>query len=442
MSGSRRFLLTLFLFCLLVPAPGWGRVAQETLPNGLRAVLIKNPGTTSVSVDFWARAGSRFESPKSNGVSHFVEHLLFKGTSRRTAQDISREVAAAGGYFNAYTHWEYTQLHISILPSHLDLALDILADIVQNSLMTEEMVAKERKVILEEISLGKIYPPSYILNLVSKTLFSENTLAMPISGTEDSVKAIRRHDLLQYYRRQYVPNNAYLTIVGNVDGSGLPSLIREKFGSWAGKEERPSPPLPPMPQNQFREVRERKFLDQAIVVLALRAMGARDIDRPSFEIINAVLGSGGNSRLYQEIREKKALSYLVGSIYHPLSDTGFWGVYVGTDPKNVPLVKSIISQEMARIQQEPLSAQEMNDLKSYIRGRTLIRNENNSSLAEFVSQGVLSGQLLLPEDYLAKIQAVTADDVKRVAQTYLREDQRNLIILQPYPGLRLFRNLL
>jgi predicted Zn-dependent peptidase len=189
-------------------------------------------------------------------------------------------------------------------------------------------------------------------------------------------------------------------------------------------------------------VRERKFLDQAIVVLALRAMGARDADRPSFEIINAVLGSGGNSRLYQEIREKRALSYLVGSIYHPLSDTGFWGVYVGTEPKNVPLVKSIISQEMARIQQEPLSAQEMNDLKSYIRGRTLIRNENNSSLAEFVSQGVLTGHWLLPEDYLAKVQAVTADDVKRVAQTYLREDQRNLIILQPYPGLRLFRNLL
>jgi predicted Zn-dependent peptidase len=442
MPASCRFLFALFLLSLLVPAPCWGRLAQETLPNGLRAVWIKNPGTTSVSVDLWVRAGSRFESPKNNGVSHFVEHLLFKGTSRRTAQDISREVAAAGGYFNAYTHWEYTQFHISILPSHLDLALDILADIVQDSLITEEMVAKERKVILEEISLGKIYPPSYILNLVSKTLFAENPLEMPISGTEDSVRAIRRHDLLQYYRRQYAPNNACLTIVGNVDGGDLPSLIQEKFGSWAGKEGCPSPPPPPGRQNQFREVRERKFLDQAIVVLALRAMGARDTDRPPFEIINAVLGSGGNSRLYQEIREKKALSYLVGSIYHPLSDTGFWGVYVGTDPKNVPLVKSIIFQEITRIQQEPLSAREMNDLKSYIRGRTLIRNENNSSLAEFVSQGVLTGQWLLPEEYLAKIQAVTADDVQRVAQTYLREDQRNLIILRPYPGLRLFRNLL
>jgi predicted Zn-dependent peptidase len=168
----------------------------------------------------------------------------------------------------------------------------------------------------------------------------------------------------------------------------------------------------------------------------------KDLDRPPFEIINAVLGSGGNSRLYQEIREKKALSYLVGSMYHPLSDTGLWGVYVGTDPKNVPEVKSIISQEIARIQQELLSPRELNDLKSYIRGRALIRNENNSSLAEFISQGLLTGQAEMPEEYLAKIQAVTADEVKRVAQTYLREDQRNLIILQPYPGLRLFRNLL
>ena len=436
------FLLFLFISMSMLPAAGWGGVTQETLPNGLSVVLIKNPGTTSVSVDLWVAAGSRFEPPKINGISHFVEHLLFKGTSRRSAQDISREIAAAGGYFNAYTHWEYTQLHISILPAHLDLALDVLADIAQNSLLTEEMVSQERKVILEEISLGKIYPPSYILNLVSKTLFAENTLEMPISGTEDSVKAIRRPDLLQFYRRHYIPNNAYLTIVGNVDGEVVPGLIRQRFGPWPGKDKPSSSPLLPVRQNQFREVRERKFLDQAIVVLALQAVGARDIDRPSFEIINAVLGSGGHSRLYQEIREKKALSYLVGSIYHPLSDTGFWGVYVGTDPKNVPLVKSIIFQEMARIQQEPLSPQELNDLKSYIRGRTLIRNENNSSLAEFVSQGLLAGQWELPADYLAKVQAVTADDVKRVAQTYLREDHRNLIILRPYPGLRLFRNLL
>jgi predicted Zn-dependent peptidase len=442
MFGSHRSVLFLFLFCFLLPAAGWGGVAQDTLPNGLRVVLIKNPGTTSVSVDLWVRAGSRFESPPINGISHFVEHLLFKGTSRRTAQQISREIAAAGGYFNAYTQWEYTQLHISILPSHLELALDVLSDLAQNSLMTEEMVAKERKVILEEISLGKIYPPSYILNLVSKTLFADNTLEMPISGTEDSIKAIRRHDLLKFYQRQYVPNNAFLTVVGNIDGTSLHGLIRQKFGAWPGRNALPSSPPLPVRQSQFREVRERKFLDQAIVILALQAMGARDIDRPSFEIINAILGSGGNSRLYQEIREKKALSYLVGSIYYPLSDTGFWGVYVGTDPKNTSLVKSIISQEMARIQEEPISARELNDIKNYIRGRTLIRNENNASLAEFVSQGVLTGQWLLPEEYLGKIQAVTADDVQRVARTYLREDQRNLIILQPYPGLRFFRNLL
>jgi len=442
MFGHHRSVLFLFLFCFFIPAAGWGGVAQDTLPNGLRVVLIKNPGTTSVSVDLWVRAGSRFESSPINGISHFVEHLLFKGTSKRTAQEISREIAAAGGSFNAYTQWENTQLHISILPSHLELALDILSDLAQNSLMTEEMVAKERKVILEEISLGKIYPPSYILNLVSKTLFADNTLEMPISGTEDSVKAIRRQDLLKFYQRQYVPNNAFLTVVGNIDGSSLHGLIRQKFGAWPGRNDPPSSPPAPVRQSQFREVRERKFLDQAIVILALQAMGARDIDRPSFEIINAILGSGGNSRLYQEIREKRALSYLVGSIYHPLSDTGFWGVYVGTDPKNTPLVKSIISQEMARIQEEPISARELNDIKNYIRGRTLIRNENNASLAEFVSQGVLTGQWLLPEEYLGKIQAVTADDVQRVARTYLREDQRNLIILQPYPGLRFFRNLL
>ena len=442
MRVSRRFFLPFLVSFFLLPGFSRGAMFQETLPNGLRTVLIANPGTTSVSVDLWVRAGSRFETPRVNGISHFVEHLLFKGTSKRTAQDISREIAAVGGYFNAYTHWEYTQVHISILPAHLGLALEVLSDIAQNSLMTEEMIAKERKVILEEISLGKIYPPSYVLNLVTKTLFPGNTLEMPISGTDESVKSIGRQDLLQFYRHNYAPNNAFLTVVGNVNEGQVPGLIRQKLGSWSPRENSPSLPLPPVRQNQLREVRQRKFLDQAIVILALQAMGLKDLDRPPFEIINAVLGSGGNSRLYQEIREKKALSYLVGSIYHPLSDTGLWGVYVGTDPKNVPEVKSIISQEIARIQREPLSPRELNDLKNYIRGRTLIRNESNSSLAEFISQGLLTGQGEMPEDYLAKIQAVNADDVKRVAQTYLREDQRNLIILQPYPGLRLFRNLL
>lgn len=336
MFGRHRSLFFFFLFCLLTPAAGWGEVAQETLPNGLRVVLIKNPGTTSVSVDLWVRAGSRFEPPKINGISHFVEHLLFKGTSRRTAQDISREIAAAGGYFNAYTHWEYTQIHISILPAHLDLAMDVLSDIAQNSLLTEEMVAQERKVILEEISLGKIYPPSYILNLVSKTLFAENTLEMPISGTEDSVKAIRRRDLLQFYRRQYVPNNAYLTIVGNVDGEVLPGLIRQRFGSWPGKDKGSSSPLPPVRQNQFREVRERKFLDQAIVVLALQAVGARDIDRPSFEIINAVLGSGGTPACTRKSGRRRAFpTWWVPSITPsptPVSGGCTWGPTRRTSP--------------------------------------------------------------------------------------------------------------
>ncbi len=294
----------------------------------------------------------------------------------------------------------------------------------------------------EEISLGKIYPPSYVLNLVTRTLFAQNPLEMPISGTEETVKSIQRGTLLQFYRTHYRPNNALLTVIGNIDPTHAQALIQEKFSSWPTVEERPSLPSSPLRQSQFKEVRERKFLDQAIVVLTLQAMGLKDKDRPAFEIINTALGSGGSSRLYQEIREKKGLSYLVGSIYYPLSDTGLWGVYVGTNPKNVELVKSIILREIEKIQKEPLSLQELNDIKSYLQGRTLIRHESNASLAEFISQGLLTEQWEMPEDFLKKIQAVTAEDVRNVAQTYLREDQRNLIILKPYPGLRLFRNIL
>ena len=395
-----------------------------------------------MTVDLWVRTGSRFESSSQNGISHFVEHLLFKGTSRRSAQDISREIASVGGFINAYTHWEYTQIHLSLLPAHLPVAVDILADMTQNSLMTAEMVEKERKVLQEEISLANIYPPSYVLNLVSKTLFPESSLGLPISGSKDSVQAIKREDLLEFYKLRYAPNHSFLTIVGNVNPQKALEAVQSKFSSWSSGHVLLPLSSPPVRQNKFQEVRARKFLDQAIVVLALQAMGRNDIDRPAFEIINAILGSGANSRLYQEIREKKALAYLVGSLFHPLSDTGLWATYAGTNPKNIATVQTIIFQEIRKIQQEPLSAKELADIKNYIRGRILIQTENNSNLSDFIGLSFITGSWELPQEFLAKLDAVTAEDVMRVARTYLREDQWSLIILKPYPGLTLFRGLL
>jgi len=424
-----------------VAFPSAASPLQETLSNGLEVFVLENPGTASVSVDLWVKAGSRYESSKNNGISHFVEHLLFKGTSRRTAKDISRQIAAVGGSMNAFTYWEYTQLHISLLPRHLGLALEILADVAQDSLMTEEMIARERKVVLEEISLANIYPPSYVLNTVSRTLFPEHSLGLPISGTKETVQGIQRKDLVEFYKRYYVPNNGFLTVVGNVDPRGACTMIEEKFHSWARGPSVSESHLPPLRQTKQNEVRQRKFLDQAIVVIALQAMGLSDLDRPAFEIINTLLGSGGNSRLYQEIREKRALAYLVGSLYHPLSDTGLWATYAGTEPKNVAEVQSIFFREIQRIRQEPVSPDELDEIKSYIRGRTLIRNENNAALSDFVAQGLLSGSWVLPAEFIAKVQAVTAEEVMRVARLYLREEQFNVIILKPYPGLMFFRGL-
>jgi predicted Zn-dependent peptidase len=411
------------------------------LPNGLKVLVLENPGTTSVALDLWVRAGSRYESASRNGISHFVEHLLFKGTSRRSAQDIAREISSVGGFITAYTHWEYTQIHVSLLPAHLELGLDVLADMAQNSLMTAEMVEKERRVVLEEISLANIYPPSYVLNLVSKTLFPESALAFPISGSKESVRAIQRDDLVSFYRRHYVPDRAFITLVGNINPGKAQEAVRSHFSSWTARSEPISSDSSPVRQNRFREVRERKFLDQAIVVLALQAMGRHDLDRPAFEIINAVLGAGGHSRLFQEIREKKGLSYLVGSLYHPLTDTGLWATYAGTNPKNIETVQTIMFQQIRRIREEPLSAKELADIKNYVRGRILIQTENNSRLSDFIGLSFVSGPWEIPQEFLAKLEAVTAADVMRVARTYLREDQWNLIILKPYPGLTLFRDL-
>jgi predicted Zn-dependent peptidase len=230
--------------------------------------------------------------------------------------------------------------------------------------------------------------------------------------------------------------------VGNVSPQKARAAVAAQFSSWMPGNESPPPAFPPLRQNRFQEVSERKFLDQAIVVLALQAMGRRDLDRPAFEIINAVLGAGAHSRLYQEIREKKALSYLVGSLYHPLADTGLWATYAGTTPKNVETVQAIMFAQIRRIREEPLAPKELADLKNYLRGRILIQTENNSRLSDFLGASLVAGEPEDPREFLAKLEAVTAADILRVARAYLREDQSNLIVLKPYPGLTFFRDLL
>jgi len=410
------------------------------LPNHLPVFILTQPGTSSVAIDLWVKAGSRYDPPGKSGLAHFVEHLLFKGTTQRTSTAISKEIAGLGGRMNAYTVWDYVQVHISVLPQHLPRALEILADIVQDSLFAAEMVEKERKVILEEISLGNIYPPSYILNLITQTLFEGSQLGQPIAGTKETVMEITQAELLQFYKRHYLPNNSLLTVVGNIDPTKALAEIKEKLSSWPAGPVLPPPPAPSS-KSKFPEVHKRRFLDQAIVVVALPATSLTDQDRPAFEIINALLGSGAHSRLYQEIREKHALSYLVGSIYYPLADTGIWATYAGTAPENIQKVKSIFWRHLQKIQEEPLSSAELSEIKNYLYGRTVMRLENNSALADFWGPQLLFGKFLSPQEFLAHIQKVNAHDVQRVAQKYFREENLCLFILKPYPGLRFFHSL-
>ena len=410
------------------------------LSNPLPVLILTNPGTSSVAIDLWVKAGSRYDPPGKSGLAHFVEHLLFKGTSKRTSATLSREIAGLGGRLNAYTLWDYVQLHISILPQHLPRALEILADIVQDSLFAEEMVEKERKVILEEISLANIYPPSYILNLITQTIFADSQLGQPIAGTKETVNEIKREELCQFYKSHYLPNNSLLTLVGNIDPPKALAEIKDKLSSWTPG---PSPPIPLAPplKNEFQEIYKRRFLDQAIVVVALPATSLTDQDRPAFEIINALLGAGAHSRLYQDIREKNALAYLVGSIYYPLADTGIWATYAGTDPQNVKKVKLIFWHHLKKIQEEPLSAEELTEIKNYLYGQTVIRWENNSALADFVGPNFIFGLSLLPQEYLIRLKNVTPADIQRVAQKYFQEQNLCFFILKPYPGLRFFRGL-
>lgn len=410
------------------------------LPNHLPVLILANPGTSSVAIDLWVKAGSRYDPPGKSGLAHFVEHLLFKGTTQRTSAAISKEIAGLGGRLNAYILWDYVQLHISILPQHLPRALEILADIVQDSLFTEEMVEKERKVILEEISLANIYPPSYILNLITQTLFEGSQLGQPITGKKEIVTEISRAELFQFYKKHYLPNNSLLTVVGNIDPPKVLAEIKDKLSSWTAGPPLPIPLAPPL-KNEFQEIHKRRFLDQAIVVVALQGPSLTDQDRLAFEIINALLGAGAHSRLYQDIREKNALAYLVGSIFYPLADTGIWAIYAGTDSKNVKKVKSIFWQHLKKIQEEPFSAEELTEIKNYLYGRTVMRLENNSALADFLGPNFIFGLSLSPQEYLTRLQNVSPENIQHAARKYFAQGKLCFFILKPYPGLRFFRAL-
>jgi len=404
------------------PADGDGAVARTVLPGGLRVITEHLPSVRSAAFGIWAGVGSCDEDLAHAGATHYLEHLLFKGTGRRTALEISAALDAVGGELNAFTGKEYTCYYARVLDVDLPLAIDVLSDMVTGSLIEPKDVDAERGVILEEIAMNDDDPADTVHEAFAVQLFGDTPLGRPILGTVGSINAITREQISGHYRARYTPPSLVVAAAGSVNHEAVVASVREAFGGALAAPAAPAQPRlgglgEAMPGGAGRGVRlVSRGIEQANLVLGCEGLSRNDDRRFALGVLNAALGGGMSSRLFQEVREKRGLAYSVYSFASQHAETGLWGVYVGCLPAKADEVLAICQDEIAKAVTSGLTDAELERGKGQLRGSIVLGLEDPSSRMSRLGKAELVYPRLEPvEEILASIEAVTHDDVRRVA---------------------------
>jgi predicted Zn-dependent peptidase len=410
-----------------------GRVQRTRLPNGLRVVTEAMPELRSVAVGFWAGTGSRDEPDPLAGASHFLEHLLFKGTEERSAQEIAETVEAVGGDMNAFTTKEYTAYYVRILDESLDLALDILSDVVWAPAFRPDEVDCERQVILEEIRMHEDSPDELVHSLFAEALFPGQTVGREVLGQRDAIVAMTRDEIAGFHADHYKTENVVVAAVGNVDHEEMVEAVAARCAVANGQR-------PPRPEAEIRPAGAVRVLhrptEQAHLVLGMAGLSRSDPDRWALSVLNHVVGGGMSSRLFQEVREKRGLAYSVYSYRSSLEDTGTFAVYAGTAPERAPEVLTIIAAELDRLCADRcLAPAELERAKGHFKGQMVLGLESGSARMERIGRSeVTTGEIQTVDDMVAAIDAVTPDDVARVIDRVLAAGPRVLAAIGPVDG--------
>ncbi len=411
-------------------------VGRTVLPGGLRVITERLPAVRSVAFGIWAGVGSRDEDTEHAGATHYLEHLLFKGTRRRTALEISAEMDAVGGELNAFTAKEYTCYYARVLDADLPLAIDVLADMVNCSLIEPKDVDAERGVILEEIAMNEDDPADLAHEAFAGQLFGDTPLGRPILGTVDSINAISRAQIAEHYRAKYTPGNLVLAAAGNLDHEQVVGLASAAFGDALAGHGSPEPARltgPDAGTGTGAGVRlVSRPIEQANVVLGCAGLARNDDRRFALGVLNAALGGGMSSRLFQEVREKRGLAYSVYSFSSQHADCGIWGIYAGCLPAKADDVLAICRDEVAKVIEHGLTDEELDRGKGQLRGSIVLGLEDPSSRMSRLGKSELVYPRLEPVDeILAAIEAVTHDDVRAVATAILGQPKA-LAVVGPF----------
>jgi predicted Zn-dependent peptidase len=407
-------------------------VRRSVLPGGLRVITENVPGVRSAAVGLWVGVGSRDEAPSVAGAAHYLEHLLFKGTAKRTAAAIAEEIDAVGGELNAFTAKEHTCYYAHALDDDLPLALDLVCDVVFHATMSERDVEVERGVVLEEIAMRDDDPEDLLHEAFTEALLGDHPLGRSVLGTEDSINGMTRAALRGFHRRRYQPHRMVLAVAGNVDHGQVLRLARRSVGDRLAGDEQPVAPRTggrarrdPRPTLQLRT----DDTEQAHLMVGVRGIDRHDERRFTLAVLNAALGGGMSSRLFQEIRERRGLAYQVYSSVSSYADTGTLSVYAGAHPDRLGEVAGVLRDVLADVAANGLSDGEVARGRGQLRGGLVLGLEDSSSRMSRIGKGELNyGDHLTVEDTLARIEAVTAEDVARLAGVLLRRPVATAVV--------------
>lgn len=402
-------------------------IQRSQLPNGIRVVSEQMTWVPSVTLGIWVENGSRFELSHQGGISHFLEHLLFKGTERRTAAQIAEEIDAVGGVLNAFTGKEYTCYYARVLAEHADLASDVLADLFLHSRFDPDEIERERTVVLQEISQVEDTPDDYIHDLFNLRYWPGHPLSLPVCGKNETVKSFQRQDFLDFLADRYRPDRLIISAAGNMTHERLLEWVTREFGFLDGSTSTVDGVTPAEQSGVFAH---DKALEQVHLCLGTSGVSHVAPERYAAHLLNTALGGGMSSRLFQEVRERRGLAYSVYSFLNSFRDAGYLGVYVGTSPESVREVVDVVLQELRTVVREGLRPAELTRVKNQLKGGMLLGLETSDArMSRLAKNEIFFGRDIPLEEIAASIDATTNDEIVGLASQLIRKESLAVAVL-------------
>jgi predicted Zn-dependent peptidase len=416
-------------------------IRRAVMPNGLTLITEEMKHIRSISIGIWVKTGSRDEDREWNGISHFVEHMVFKGTQHRTAEEIARQVDSIGGNIDAFTAKECISFSMKVLDEHLPVALDVLSDLVLNPVFDDQDIKRERGVILEEIKMDEDNPDYLVHEIFTQNFWKDHPLGRPILGTRDTVKRFERPPVFDFYSHRFIPGNVIITAAGNLNHERFVELVTQHFEKMKpatnGFHSAPPKIVPKI------ILRNKKSLEQVQICVGVPSYPITHEKRHSSYILNTLLGGGMSSRLFQNIRERQGLAYAIYSDLNPYRDTGCLSIYAGTSRESAVKVVECVVSEFQKLKAELVSAEELQRAKDQLKGSLMLSLESSTArMSNLARQEMYFDRFYELDELIEKIQAVTAEELKDLANYFFKTDNIAVTVLGNLNGLKLTREQL